>query len=479
MKLPAALIESLQGVAGFDEAAFIAVHESGEQVTSVRFNPQKFFPYSGDESQTPTAALPAGAASLPLATHHLPVSAPVLWSSQGYYLSTRPSFTFDPLFHAGAYYVQEASSMFLEHALRQTVDLSKPLRALDLCAAPGGKSTLLQSLISKDSLLVSNDVIKSRAAILEENITKWGAANVAVTNNDPIHFARLQNYFDVMVIDAPCSGSGLFRRDANAIDEWSENNVQLCCQRQQRIIADVWPALKQDGILIYSTCSYSAEEDEAVLNWLTETYNVQGMPLTVPAQWNIVTTLSANKEATGYRFFPDKVKGEGFFLAVLQKKEGGSFVYPKPGKTSIGKPTKTEEAIIQPWLQEEQGTMLFKQHDDFIAWPAVLEREIPVLQSALYIKKAGITVGKIAGSNLIPDHQLAMSSMVNKNIVRIAVTAAEAIQYLQKQDVQLATTQKGWALVNYMGYDLGWIKLLPNRFNNYYPKEWRIIKQTV
>ena len=180
----------------------------------------------------------------------------------------RPSFTFDPLFHAGTYYVQEASSMFLEQALKQSVDLSQPLRVLDLCAAPGGKSTLLQSLLNKESLLVSNDVIKSRAAILEENIVKWGAANVVVTNNDPAHFARLENYFDAIVIDAPCSGSGLFRRDPEAINEWSENNVQLCSQRQQRIVADVWPALKQNGILIYSTCSYSAEEDEAILDWM-------------------------------------------------------------------------------------------------------------------------------------------------------------------------------------------------------------------
>lgn len=469
----------MQGVAGFDEAAFVAVHESGEQVPSVRFNPQKIYARNSNQSQEATSVLNAAATEPSLPSQHLPVSEPVPWASQGYYLSSRPSFTFDPLFHAGAYYVQEASSMFVEHALRQTVDLSQPLRVLDLCAAPGGKSTLLQSLISKDSLLVSNDVIKSRAAILQENITKWGAANVAVTNNDPIHFARLQHYFDVMVIDAPCSGSGLFRRDADAIDEWSENNVQLCSQRQQRIIADVWPALKQDGILIYCTCSYSAEEDEAVLNWLTETYNVRSVQLTVPAAWNIVSTVSANKAAIGYRFYPDKVKGEGFFIAVLQKKDGGSFAQPKPGKTSNSKATKAEEAIIAPWLKDAHGMMLFKQNEHFVAWPAALEKEIPVLQSALYIKKAGIAVGKIAGNSMIPDHELAMSLLANKNIVRIVVTHSEAIQYLQKQDVQLATTIKGWALVNYSGYDLGWIKLLPNRFNNYYPKEWRIIKQTV
>jgi 16S rRNA C967 or C1407 C5-methylase (RsmB/RsmF family) len=236
LKLPPQLLRSLQGIPGFDERTFVQVHESGEQVTSIRINPAKPLP-------TPDSRLPA--------------LSPVPWSSFGYYLAERPSFTFDPRFHAGAYYVQEASGMFLEQALKQTVDLSRSVKVLDLCAAPGGKSTHIQSLLSRESILVSNDVIRSRAAVLEENMTKWGAPNVVVTNNDPAHLARLPHYFDVLVIDAPCSGSGLFRRDPDAIGEWSENNVQLCSQRQQRIIADVWPALKPGGILIYSTCSYS------------------------------------------------------------------------------------------------------------------------------------------------------------------------------------------------------------------------------
>src|ERR1044071_5586576 len=190
------------------------------------------------------------------------------WTEYGHYLSQRPSFTFDPLFHAGCYYVQEASSMFLEQALKQTIDLSKPLRVLDLCAAPGGKSTHILSLISKDSLLVSNEVIRSRAKILKDNIVKWGYSNVVVTNNDPKDFQRLENHFDVIVVDAPCSGSGLFRREPEAIEEWSINNVQLCCQRQQRILADIIPALKGGGILIYSTCSYSPQEDEQIVQWM-------------------------------------------------------------------------------------------------------------------------------------------------------------------------------------------------------------------
>ncbi len=455
--LPSALLQSLQNIPGFNEQAFTAIHESGEQVTSIRINPAKKSSLQTNDSR---------------------LSTPVPWCSNGYYLASRPSFTFDPFFHAGVYYVQEASSMFVEQALKQSADLSQSLRVLDLCAAPGGKSTLLQSLISKESLLVSNDVIKSRAAILEENIIKWGAANTIVTNNDPVHFARLKNYFDVLVIDAPCSGSGLFRRDPEAINEWSENNVQLCSQRQQRIIADVWSALKQDGIMIYSTCSYSKEEDENILDWLQEGFDVETVQLKVDDEWKIVETVSAKHTMYGYRFYPDKVKGEGFFIAVVRKKDGEALAGIKPGKNSIEKLSKAEESIVKPWLQQEgEGFVLFKQSDEVIALPSALQNDLTLLKSALYIKKAGITVGKIAGKGFIPDHQLSLSGISSKNIASIVLNKDEAIQYLRKEELKIETSQRGWALVNYEGQNLGWIKILPNRINNYYPKEWRIMKQ--
>ena len=263
---------SLSKINSFDRDAFVQVHESGEQVVSIRVNPLKqHLSTSLDVLQEhPSTALRA-----------------VPWSSSGYYLSQRPSFTLDPLLHAGAYYVQEASSMFLEQALKQSVDLTQPLLVLDLCAAPGGKSTLLQSVISKESLLVSNEVIQTRVNILKENIIKWGAGNVVVTNNDPSAFSKLHGLFDVIIIDAPCSGSGLFRRDAEAIKEWSIDNVNLCNQRQQRILADAWNCLKEDGVLIYSTCSYSAEEDEVILDWMNERFKVEGLRLKVEDEWNI------------------------------------------------------------------------------------------------------------------------------------------------------------------------------------------------
>ena len=201
------------------------------------------------------------------------------------------------------------------------MDLSKPLKILDLCASPGGKSTHIQSLISKESLLVSNEVIRSRANILKDNILKWGGGNVVVTNNDPADFSRLENYFDVIVVDAPCSGSGLFRRDEQAIEEWSLGNVTLCSQRQQRILADVWPALKKDGILIYSTCSYSKEEDEDILDWMKKEFQIEDLRLNIESNWNI-TEVQSPAGIWGYRFWPDKVKGEGFFLACFAKRMG-------------------------------------------------------------------------------------------------------------------------------------------------------------
>src|SRR5215203_4807606 len=291
MVIPQELFKSLGNVPGFNQKAFEEVHASSEQITSIRINSSKTAMVNAERSVEGNI-------------HHsaFTIHSSVPWSSYGYYLSERPSFTFDPLFHAGCYYVQEASSMFLEQALKQSVDLSQPLRVLDLCAAPGGKSTHLLSLISKESLLVSNEVIRSRANIVNDNIAKWGCSNVIVTNNDPREFQRLKNYFNVIVVDAPCSGSGLFRRNPEAIEEWSEQNVALCSQRQQRILADVLPALKNGGVLIYSTCSYSTEEDEEICSWLVNELKVNSERLKFKNEWRVIET------EQGYRFWPDKVK---------------------------------------------------------------------------------------------------------------------------------------------------------------------------
>lgn len=443
MQLPSFLLNSLTDAKGFDKEAFEQVHTSGEQVTSIRVNPRKRAEIKNLNSKVP-------------------------WTSDGYYLDQRPSFTFDPLFHAGCYYVQEASSMFLEQALRQTVDLSKPLKVLDLCASPGGKSTHIQSLISKQSLLVSNEVIRSRANVLKDNIIKWGCENVVVTNNDPKDFTRLENYFDVIVVDAPCSGSGLFRRDPEAIEEWSENNVQLCSQRQQRILADVWPALKKEGILIYSTCSYSKEEDEDIINWLLHEKSALQRLLTFDSSWRII------ESGGGYRFWPDKVKGEGFFLACFKRTDGEETAFMKL-KSKPEAATKKDIDMLARWIKKD-GLQFVKHLTTVYAWPQHLAADFSFLLENLRVIYSGVQAGELMRDKLVPDHSLAMSLLVAEQVPRTALNYEQAIQYLQRKDIQLQEVVKGWQLMTYNGHPLGWANVLPNRVNNYYPKELRILK---
>lgn len=397
---------------------------------------------------------------------------PVPWSGLGYYLAHRPSFTFDPLFHAGCYYVQEASSMFLEQALKQTADLAKPLKVLDLCAAPGGKTTHLQSLISKDSLLVSNEVIRSRAAVLKDNVIKWGASNIAITNNDPGDFVMLPGFFDVMVVDAPCSGSGLFRRDEAAISEWSEHGVALCSQRQQRILADVLPALKEDGVLVYSTCSYSKEEDEDILKWLDEEMGLEGIELNTEPGWNVI----AVKEGSnfGYRFWPHRVKGEGLFMGVFRKKDTTG----RLGKYRVKqKPLSAKEAgLLTNWIgTAERQFVSFGGR--IYAWPESLFEALDLLAEKMKVIYSGVLVGELVRDKLIPDHALALSGLVSGTVARTSLSEDTAIHYLQRKDFVLETAQKGWQLAVFDGHPMGWMNVLPNRINNYYPRELRILKE--
>ena len=466
LNLPAPLIQSLQNIKGFDEEAFRQVHESGEQVISVRINPNKISnvhpAIGGTIFNSPLEKVP--------------------WSSNGYYLPQRPSFTLDPLFHAGAYYVQEASSMFLEIVLKQTLDLSRPLKVLDLCAAPGGKSTLIQSLISPDSLLVSNELIKARVNVLSENITKWGSANVIVTNNDPADFKRLQNYFDVIVVDAPCSGSGLFRKDPAAVEEWNENNVQFCSQRQQRILADILPSLKEGGILIYSTCSYSEQEDEAIADWLVANCHLSSVNLQLQIDWNIIETGSVQQNAYGYRFYPDKIKGEGFYIASFQKNLPDNFpvvsgAYQGKLKQQRVKFPAIEIAVLENFLKDANDFIFIRQNEEVIAVPKQFENDLAVMQSALYLKKAGVKLGAVIRNELIPHHELAVSTVIDEKILRVEADLKTALDYLRRFEINLETSQKGWVLLTYAQLPLGWIKILPHRINNYYPSGWRILNK--
>lgn len=362
--------------------------------------------------------------------------------------------------------------MFLEQALLQKADLSQPLKLLDLCAAPGGKSTHIQSLISSDSLLVSNEVIRSRAAILKQNIIKWGCGNVVVTNNDPAHFARLENFFDIMVVDAPCSGSGLFRKDPEAIQEWSVDAVQLCAARQKRILADALPALKQGGLLLYATCSYSQEEDEWVSDWLVD-HGYENLPLQVNEAWGIVETETPLSGARGYRFFPHRTSGEGFYMACFRKVDGdtaGRWKSSRPDKA-----TARELAVVQPWLAKKEVAVL--QHPWLYAVPEPLLEPYGIIKNYLNVQYAGVALGNVMKDKLVPEHALALSDFLHPGIQPVDLDYENAIRYLQRQDIQLPETGKGWMPVSFHMHNLGWINALHNRINNYYPKEMRILKQ--
>ncbi len=450
MAVPAALIQSLQTATGFQKEAFEAVHESGEQIVSIRLNPSK-----------------------PFNLTHLPLADKVGWSEYGRYLTERPFFTFDPFLHAGAYYVQEASSMFLWQAIQQLVPEKYGKKVLDLCAAPGGKSTLLSSYFN-EGLVVANEVIKNRANILVENCSKWGDGHLLVTNNDPSHFQSLPGYFDVLMIDAPCSGSGLFRKDPAAVDEWSEANVSLCSQRQQRILADALPCLAENGILIYSTCSYSQEEDEVICDWLLDEMEMESQSLQIDKSWGIVETTSPAKHAVGYRFYPDQVKGEGFFIACFRKKRNEFEVKSK--MKGLHFTSKLQIQQLQSAIKLPENLSYFDQNDTIRAIETTWLTDLSILASHLYIKKAGIEIATMKGKDIIPSHELALSGWFKGGFPTVDLDLNNALSYLKRKEFS-AEGQKGWNLMCFGGLPIGWAKLLPNRINNYYPAEWRILKE--
>ena len=294
----------------------------------------------------------------------------------------------------------------------------------------------------------------------------------------PKDFKKLSNFFDVIVIDAPCSGSGLFRKDKNAIDEWSEDNVNLCSQRQQRIIADTIDCLNDDGLLIYSTCSYSKQENEDVLDWIKETFNLESVQINLVDEWGIIETQSDFQNAFGYRFYPDKVKGEGFFIAAF-KKNGESETSIKFKETVLSKPLKNELEIVKNFLKLNDDSYLFK-HNEFIRFfPKEYQTELQIIASYLYIKKAGVELGVVKGKDLIPSHELAMSFIDISHLPYFDLNKEQSLQYLGKKEVNIDINSKGWALVKFEGVVLGWIKALQNRINNYYPIEWRILKENL
>ena len=405
MELPSSFTDYTRALLGVEEYEKLAAALEGEQPVSIRLNEDKLSESSFGHFRS--------------SFEHVP------WSAAGYYLDKRLTFTFDPLFHAGCYYVQEASSMFVGQALRQNVG-EEPVVMLDLCAAPGGKSTHARSVLPAGSLLVANEVIRNRSQILAENLTKWGDSGVVVTNNDPADFSSLTDFFDVVLTDVPCSGEGMFRKDPVAVSEWSGENVEICWQRQRRIVTDIWPCLKPGGILIYSTCTYNTKENEENIRWIRDEFGAEVLPLEISADWNITGNLLSGEDFPAYRFLPHRTKGEGFFLAVLRKpgvSDGntwaGQVKSREKGRKPQGKGAKTpgvskeQLSALREWLAAPDNYEFIVNGNNVSAFPKEYLSELSALRSSLRIVQTGVDVAELKGKDWMPAHGLAMSIALN------------------------------------------------------------------
>lgn len=388
----------------------------------------------------------------------------VAWATESFYLPERISFTLDPLFHAGCYYVQEASSMFLGQALRYAFADKKDLRVLDLCAAPGGKSTHIASLMPPGSLLVSNEVISSRNIILQQNIVKWGVADVVITQNDPSHFSKLVGFFDVIVVDAPCSGEGMFRKDDEAAEHWSVDNVAMCAVRQRTILDDIYAALREGGLLIYSTCTYEKSENEDQVLRLMKDYSMESVSLDGQISGPVYNE-------AGIQFYPHRVKGEGFFMAVLRKMQtSGHISLPK------FKPGKVTASYLETYLTSSEKFIPVIKNDELYAMPLQYSTEINLLMNNFFVRKAGIHVGTLKGKDLVPSHELALSNSLKIDTPRLELSREDAIRYMKCESLNTSGMPSGWVAVTFNNFPLGWIKVIGNRCNNYFPRSLRILK---
>ena len=391
----------------------------------------------------------------------------VNWSQNGYYLPQRPNFAADPLWHAGAYYVQEASSMVIGSIIPQ-LDLPKGATCLDLCAAPGGKSIQLLASLPQDTLLVSNEIIASRAKILKENLVKWGSANTVVSQSNPINFGnRLKGLFDLILVDAPCSGEGLFRKDPKAIQEWSENQVTMCGARQKEIIEDIWPALKEGGYLIYSTCTFNSTENEGVLKWLQDTKRCALAPLKLTEKGII-----PGKMKHTYHFIPGRVKGEGLFVSMIQKLE--STQQPKIKKARPGK-FSSQQLLL---LSKPNNFSFLKEEDVVRAIPSNQFDLYLHLAKNLNILHAGVPLKLLKGKKELPHPYLPFSVAFDpEQMAGLTLNYEDAIRYISRSPFSVKSQEPGWQYVSFDNVSLGLIKHLGNRINNYFPKYWRLRHQ--
>lgn len=442
-------LASVSSCVGFDRSEMISAQRATLPV-SVRLNP--------DKKKDPKSVFGD------LLAHQVP------WCSNGWYLKERPQFTLDPHLHAGTYYVQEASSMFITQAVSQVLGGNRNLRALDLCGAPGGKSTLLAGM-PQFKLVVANELIASRVSVLQENIIKWGAPHVFVTNNDVADFSRLGSFFDFVMVDAPCSGSGLFRKDPAALKEWSQDAVAFCAQRQRRILKDAADLLDEGGVLVYSTCSFSKEENEDNTDFLIS-LGFESVQLKLESTWQVVESISDQHKAFGYRFYPYKLSGEGFFCTVLRKLKNASISTANYGY-------KIPRQVVFPgsgkWLSDSNDLYLTERDGDLMACYVNNAEDLLHLKNFLKVRKSGIRMGRLIRDELIPDHELALSSVISPTLPSLELKREDAVRYLRRDELNGAFNGSGWHLIKFEEARLGWVKISQGKFKNNYPMSWRIL----
>ena len=461
--------------------AFPALFGEENGITAVRFNSRKCA-----ELQ---AVLPGGSTASDFAFSGLSLGERVPWTSGTYYLAERPNFAQQPLFNAGLYYVQDPSCTYLESVWRTLYGTSAansspqaPKRVLDLCAAPGGKSTHLADLMNERGLLVSNEVISSRAATLAENMAKWGVANSVVTNSDPSAFSKLQNLFDLILVDAPCSGEGMFRKNPDAIGEWSLNNVKLCAQRQRRILNDIWPALKQGGYLIYSTCTFNHLENADNVQYIVEELGAEVIPL-APQEWELLRSCGVDAvgvgqaASLGYQFLPGLARGEGQFFAILRKRAAEEAA---AGRAAAGAFASERELR---WHKEIKGDLLKLLPEQLVPEIKLLSKHLKIVSSGRAV--ATMLASKRSGVALVPHADLALSLHIGTildylrenykfKVERVELPLEQIQAFLAKEPLLLPDAPTGYLLLTYKGAGVGFVKNLGNRCNSLLPNARRI-----
>lgn len=400
----------------------------------------------------------------------------VKWCDRGWYLPSRGSFTFDPAMHQGLYYVQDASSMIISHIVAQLCGSShQPICYLDACAAPGGKTTAAIDVLPIGSLVVANEYVYGRASILAENIAKWGYHSAVVSRGDTSRISRLKSFFDIIAADVPCSGEGMFRKDAEAVAQWSPSLVAECVARQREIIENLWSALRPGGYFIYSTCTFNRSENEEMVAMLIDEYGAESVEINVLEEWNVAPGIDTPHHC--YRFMPHRVNGEGLFMAVVRKP--GEYTERKIKATKEKRKPTPIDNTLRKWINS--GDFEFVADDDKVVAIAKLWKdEITMLKSHLDVVQCGVAVAAIKGRDYIPTQSFAMSTLINVEAFALAdVDYQMAISFLRREAITLDNAPRGYVLLTYKNRPLGFVKNLGNRANNLYPHDWRILSSHI